>query len=177
VTRCLFLGLASLLVSWGIAPGIVQAQTRTVVDPDSVVAFDVPESWIPAPLDNSDASVILSDPAEEVFFMVIGEHKDALYGWNLTRAEYVTVGQTVGALDLPEVDEPVRFTLDGAPAVRYDIRGATGGVQLAYMKVTIDAPAALIQLIGWTGRSAWAARGSTLERVVGSATLLPSEGG
>lgn len=147
-------------------------QTEGVVDPDSVVTVQIPAGWAPVDLGNRDASLTFGDPEEDAFLMVIVEDKSDMFGWNLAKMSYVTVAQTVAAMDFPEVEPPTHFQIDGSDAVRWDLRGATSGAQVRFAKIAVDGPTAYIQLIGWTGLSAWDEKGPVVEGILRSATLI-----
>lgn len=147
-------------------------QTKEVVDPDSVVSLEIPAGWASVDLGNSDASLTFGDPQEDAFVMVIVEDKADMFGWNLAKMSHVTVAQTVAAMDFPEVEPPTYFELDGSDAVRWDLRGATSGAQVRFAKIAVDGPSAYIQLIGWTGLSAWEEKGPVVEGILRSASLI-----
>lgn len=153
------------------APAASQ-KTRVVVDPDSVISMTVPASWKSGNMGNPAASVQMSDSAETAGLMVIEESKADFFGWNMTRFLYVTLGQSVAALDLPEVSEIEYVTVDGSPAAKVRVTGAAGGQQFTYMRYAIDAPEHYIQLIFFTLRSAWETHRGTFEDIAGSVTLL-----
>jgi hypothetical protein len=148
-------------------------QATRAVDPDSVVSIEIPTGWTEVDLGNPDASLTFADPAEDAFFMVIVEMRADLFGWNLTKMQYVTLAQSVAAMDFPEVDGPTFLEIDGSDAVRWDLQGATSGANIRFAKVVVDAPSAFIQLIGWTGLSVWEEKGPLVEGVLESALLLP----
>ena len=96
-------------------PAGAASQTQVVVDLDSVISLDVPASWKSGEMGNPDAAVQMADSTETAGLMVIEESKADFFGWNMTRFLYVTLGQSVAALDLPEVSEIEYVTVDGSP--------------------------------------------------------------
>jgi hypothetical protein len=143
-----------------------------IADPDSVVSIEAPDGWIAHDLGGPDIAIGIGTPEEDAFFIVVVEDKADMYGWNMDRHSYLTLAQTLVAMDFPEVLETEDFQLDGRPSRRIVLQGATQGMQLAYIKVTMDAPSAFVQLVGWSTRSTFDRHRPTIESIVESARSL-----
>ncbi len=155
-------------------PNPVTAQGLSVTDPDSVLTLTLPADWRDAAIEAPDASVRMADAAEEAFLMVIVESKDDFFGWNMTRFVYVTIGQHVAALDLPEVSDIEYTEVDGSPAAKVTVAGASSGQQFRYLRLAVEAPRHWVQVILGSLRSAWDANESVFQEIVGSIDLLPN---
>lgn len=133
----------------------------------------MPDDWAETVLGNADASVEMANPNEDGFLLLIIEPKDDFFGWNMTRFVYVTIGQGVGALDLPELSEIEYSEVDGRPAATAVLSGAAGGQQFKYLRVAIDAPGHWVQVVLGSLRSAWESNETVFHDIVGSLDLLP----
>ncbi len=133
----------------------VNAQSQHIVDADSVLSLEMPEDWIFVDLGLPEASVQMASATEDAFLMLIVESKEDMFGWNMARFVYVTVGQSMAALNFPEIS-PIEYgTTDGAPSAHMTVAGATSGQQFHYYRVSIEAPEHWVQVILGSKRSSW----------------------
>lgn len=143
-----------------------------LADPDSVISIEAPEDWVEHDLGVPDASIQIGTTTQDAFFMVMVEDKVDLHGWNLDRYSYITLAQTLGTMDFPEILENGDLEVDGRPSRRFVIQGASGGMQLTFVKVTVDGPSAFIQLVGWSTRSSFDTHGPVISQIVESVQSL-----
>lgn len=155
--------------------GVPQAPAEPlgrIVDADSVIAIQAPDDWMEYDLGVPDASITIGSPSEDAYFLVIVENKVDMYGWNLDRHSYITLAQSLVSMDFPEIVEDQDVEVDGRPSRSFVIQGATQGMQLSYIKVTVDAPTAFVQLIGWSTRSTFDQYGPVIRGIIDSAESL-----
>lgn len=143
-----------------------------ISDADSLISIAAPEDWVEHDLGVPDASIQIGTTTEDAFFMVIAEDKVDMHGWNLDRYAYITLAQTLGTMDFPEILEDADLEVDGRPSRRFVIQGASGGMQLTFVKVTVDGPGAFFQLVGWSTRSSFDRHGPIIAQIVASAQSL-----
>ncbi len=143
-----------------------------LADPDSVISIEAPEGWREFDLGVTDAAFSIGTPSEDAFFIAVIEDKVDMYGWNLDRHSYITLAQSLAAMDFPEILESRDMEVDGRPSRRFVLQGAMQGMQLSYVKVTVDGPSAFIQLVGWSTRSTFDQYGPVIDGIIESAVSL-----
>lgn len=143
--------VASLLLVFAALSVAAVAQT-----PDKVIAASdkrsqirVPASWDSLKL-NDAAEIQVGNESEEAYLIVLNELKEDLYGWNLDKHSRVTLGKLLAGLSFPVVTGPKSLTVDGHPALQYEIRGASEGHNIVYLHTTVDGGTMFSQILAWT---------------------------
>ena len=126
-----------------------QESEKVVLASDERTQITVPAAW--APMDLNDAAEIeVGSEADEAYVIVLNELKDDLYGWNLEKHSRVTLGQLLANVTFPVLTGPKALTINGSPAVQYEIRGAAENRNIIYIHTTVDGPKYFSQILAWT---------------------------
>jgi len=141
---------ACLLALCAVIPAaMAQAPDKVVVASDKRSQITVPASWDTLQL-NEAAEIQVGNETDEAYLIVLTEIKEDLAGWNLEKHSRVTLGKLLSSLSFPAVTGPKPMTIDGHPAVQYEIRAASGGRNIFYLHTTIDGGALFSQVLAWT---------------------------
>jgi hypothetical protein len=126
-----------------------QDAPKTIVASDKSSEVTVPSDWSTLQL-NKTAEIQVGNEKTEAYLVVLNEPKADLYGWNLDKHSRVTLGRLLSGLAFPTVAGPKMITINGKPAVQYEIRGAMQGRNIVYLHTTIDADKHFTQILAWT---------------------------
>ena len=125
------------------------APLKSILASDEKTQITVPSHWEVLEL-NDAAEIEVGNEKDEAYLIVLNELKDDLYGWNLDKHSRVTLGSLLGGLTFPTVTGPKSITVNGSPAVQYEIRGAAEGRNIVYIHTTVDGPKYFSQILAWT---------------------------
>lgn len=142
--------LASLLAV-ALVPAVLAADDdhKVVVSSDKLTEITVPSSWTDLEL-NKQAEIQVGNETDEAYLIVLNELKEDLDGWNLDKHSRVTLGTLLASIANPVVTGPKSLTVDGHPALQYEIRGSSDGRKITYIHTTVDGEKLFSQILAWT---------------------------
>jgi hypothetical protein len=123
--------------------------SKRILASDEQTQITVPGNWEVLEL-NDAAEIEVGNETDEAYLIVLNELKDDLAGWNLDKHSRVTLGKLLSSLSDPTVTGPKSVTVNGSPAVQYEIRGASDGRNIVYIHTTVDGPKYFSQILAWT---------------------------
>lgn len=126
-----------------------RADDVAVISKDKLVKLSVPAEWETMDL-NDAADLQMGSEADEAYLIVLNEVKEDLSGWNLEKHSRVTLGRLLASVTMPTVTGPKSLTIDGHPAVQYEIRGGSHNRNVIYLHTTIDGERLFSQVLAWT---------------------------
>jgi len=162
-TRTLVVLLAVLSLALPLAAQT--AKTKVIESSDGSLKLSVPAGWSPQEL-NDAAEIQVGDADENAYLIVLIEKKDDLFGWNIERHSFVTLGKLLSDVDLPKISGPKAMKIGDFPAIQYEGRGAASGTNIVYLHTTIETPDLFAQILAWTVPSKEAANRKKLESAI-----------
>ena len=131
------------------SPALAQTEDKVVAASDKRSEIRVPASWTAMKL-NDAAEIQVGSEDDDTYVIVLNELKEDLDGWNLEKHSRVTLGKLLADLSYPTVTGPKSLTIDGHPAVQYEIRAASNGHKMVYLHTTVDDATMFSQILAWT---------------------------
>ena len=134
------------------------------------VKITVPSDWISAgDALRGSADIYASYPTEELYASVLSESKTVLSQFDLedNAEQYRLLIQR----ELTDYERSTRTgieSIDGDPAVQYEIRGRVNGVPVVYLHTTVQGDNDYYQVVGWTTADQYADNKGTLEQIIES---------
>src|ERR1043166_1934751 len=128
---------------------LAQTEDKVVTASDNRSQIRVPKSWGPMQL-NEAAEIQVGSEEDDSYLIVLTEVKEDLDGWNLDKHSRVTLGKLLAGLAFPTISGPKSMTVDGHPAVQYEIHGASDGHKVVYPHTTVDGATMFSQILAWT---------------------------
>jgi hypothetical protein len=165
------LSLPAVLVLALALPLAAGSGETTIESPDGLLRMTIPADWETLEL-NPTAEIQVGNLEQSAYLIVLIERKVDLFGWNIQRHSYVTLGSLLSSVDLPTITGPKSLEVGGFPAVQYEIRGASSGTNLVYLHTTIETPSFFAQVIAWTMPSQESAMRQKLEKAISSIRQL-----
>jgi len=162
-TRTLVVLVAVLALALPLAAQ--SGKTKAIDSSDGSLRLSVPADWAPQEL-NDAAEVQVGNESESSYLIVLIEKKDDLFGWNIERHSFVTLGKLLSDVDLPKISGPKTMKIGDYPAIQYEVRGAASGTNIVYLHTTIETPDLFAQILAWTVPSKEAANRKKLESAI-----------
>ena len=149
--------------------------------PDTVTASDrqsqitIPRGWkVKADL-HDEAEIEVGNFLSQAYLIVLSESKQDFDDITYERHSQLTrTGLLENLKNAQMSGAPTQLTINGMPAVQYEVRGSVDGVKLVYLHTTIDGKASFHQVITWTTPSRYAKNKATMQSVITSFKELHS---
>ncbi|MGC4015917.1 MAG: hypothetical protein QM755_15540 [Luteolibacter sp.] len=133
----------------------IQAKNGTpqiVTSKDNRVTARIPGHWKTMEDVNKDASLQVGSMTRGEYWIVFSEPKETV-GLSLEEfadlaSDHITTGLTGG-----ERSQKTITTVDGHPAIQYEITGTLQKIPLSYLHTSVETPEGLHQLMMWTIQS------------------------
>lgn len=164
--------ILTTLVAGGCGPAIPTGGsngTEVVKSFDGKFQVTMPKGWTVRYNLNDAAGIQVANPLKEGYLNVLSQSKadfaDPTIQWHseTTRTsvlESLTDGQVTAG--------PTSLTINGKPAVQYEIRGKAEGLKVIYLHTTVDTGEHLHQILAWTLPSYYDDNRPILDSVINS---------
>ncbi len=160
--------IAVLLAAIFALPLLAQTdEVKTVKSADGSLALTIPADWTDQKL-NDAAEVQVGSDEQSAYLLILVEKKADLFGWNIERHSYVTLGTLLSNVSLPKINGPKAMKINGNPAIQYEVRGASAGSNIVYLHTTIETPDVFAQVLAWTVPSQELKARAALEKAIQS---------
>lgn len=126
--------------------------TPTVLtSPDGRFQLTVPGDWRKETELNEQASMQASHRVRETYVVVLSESKsDFADEMTLERFTSTTRNNMLAGIRSAQSAEPQPVTINGNPALQYELRGVIEGLNAVYINTTVETPEHYHQIITWT---------------------------
>lgn len=172
-----FFGLAVLcaaLIACNLArnikDGIDKAGQPTVLtSKDGRFQLTIPGGWRADSSLNAQATIGGSNALSEMYVAVITESKGD-YAKDFGLREYTRLirDQMMKVVKESTATEPSATTINGHPAMQYELRGTVERVSIAYLMTIVETPKDFHQVVTWTLPSRFDKNKETLQQVTAS---------
>jgi hypothetical protein len=170
----IWLAVATMFATYSPASAQAPAGDRTVgskviSSEDGLISLTVPDGWDRATGLNAAASIQTSNPAENLYALVVTDIKEDLSpGITLEKYAMLAVNKLIGSLTEVESVGPQRLVVNGQSAVLYEIRGTINNVRAAYYFAVIETGKYFHQVGIWTSNSKFEARSEVMRSIITS---------
>ncbi|BCU79118.1 hypothetical protein [Luteolibacter sp. LG18] len=122
---------------------------RVVASADQSVHARIPGHWKEMPNLNEVATLEVGNAIREQYFIVISESKQDV---ELALDDYadLTSKHMLGTLKNGERGPKSTVTIDGHPAIQYEVKGSVDKTPVVYLQTTVETPGGFHQLLMWT---------------------------
>ena len=135
------------------------------------VQITVPEDWI-AVGDSvrGSADIYATNQSRDLYASVLSESSDVLSQFDLENnaEQYRWLIQKKMDSNFKAVDRLGTTTINGMPAVQYEISGNVDGVPVVYLHTTVKGEDSYYQVVGWTTEDLYPENKDTLQQIVKS---------
>ncbi len=130
----------------------------------------VPDGWVVAGSDRrGSADIYTTNPSQDLYAAVLSEGVSVLNQFDLENNAEQYRWMIKEDLDRFEGESPTSLTsLNGKPAVQYEIRGTVEGQPVVYLHTTVKGRDNYYQIVGWTTESQYRSSKGTLESIIQS---------
>jgi hypothetical protein len=128
----------------------------------------VPEGWATQTDLNDAANLQIADVANENYLIVISEPKADFDNISIEKHSEITRGFILNSIEGDQVSAPVNLTINGHPALQYEITGTIDNINVVYYHTTVETGSNFHQILAWTLPSKLDANKPVLESVINS---------
>ncbi|MBG0827121.1 hypothetical protein HS041_05020 [Planomonospora sp. ID67723] len=121
---------------------------RTVTSTDGKSQLTIPNDWETLSL-LAEADVQVGNQVKEQYLMVITEDQ-ASFDLDLAGYAKLVIDQMQTKLTNTSAGEPQQLTVNGAPAIQYELHGTAQGVRITYWVTLVEGAKDFHQVLTWT---------------------------
>ena len=155
--------------AWGQGVAVGNASVgKSIFSPDKSMSISIPKGWVEDRELHDTADLQASNRAEECYIIVLTDSKDDFEDMTLVKHSETTRKSLLSSLTAPEVLGPTKMTIDGKPALQYEIRGSIDNLKVTYLHTTVETPKHFQQILTWTLRSRFDKNKPILQQVATS---------
>lgn len=145
----LVLSLVALGGCGGSGDGDPNALTKTISS-DSGLQMKVPASWREDRALNAQADLQASNRGAEAYALVIPDSKQEFVNQKLEDFATTAKDNFLKGVQNANVTGPKPLTLNGKPAIRYEVQGTAENVRVVYLMTLMETESRFLQVIAWS---------------------------
>lgn len=142
--------------------------TSTVYSDDGVSELTAPASWRTRPNLGRSGTIRLADDAGENYLLVNSYHPHERDGAPLAEFAERVSARLADRLGDGRMSPPRHFSVQGRPAVEFEIAGKAGDLALVYLSTVVEGGYARHHLIAWTLAERYGASRDAMREVAAS---------
>jgi hypothetical protein len=143
-------------------------KASTVYSDDGVSELMAPDSWRTRPNIGRSAAIRLGDDAADSYLLVNSYFPHEVDAMPFPQfAERVSVA-LMKRLSSGKISTPRHLSINGRPAVEYEVSGGSGDVPLVYLSTMVDGQQARHHLVAWTLTERYSANRDAMREVAAS---------
>lgn len=154
-----------------IAESLAQSKKPvTITSADGKVQATIPGNWEKKSGLHEDGLLQAANLREENYVVVIPDNKADLED-GMTVEEHSDLTRSTIMANVKNCQQtagPIMLTINGRPAVQYELRGVVSGIKVVYLHTTADGDDKFYQILAWTMPSNYQKNKPILESVVNS---------
>lgn len=135
----------------------------------------LPGGWKPDRALHANANLAASNRAEEMYVIVLSENKSDFDQMSLEQNSEITRKGLVEAAKSVQTSEPQKLTINGSPALQYEISATVDNLHIVYLHTTVETAANYHQIVAWSLRSRFEKAKAALQNVIASFREAPSD--
>jgi hypothetical protein len=142
----------------------------TITSDDGKVQATIPGNWEKKSGLHEDGLLQAANLREENYLVVIQDNKADLED-GMTVEEHSDLTRSTIMANVKNCQQtagPIMLTINGRPAVQYELRGVVSGIKVVYLHTTADGDDKFYQILAWTMPSNYQKNKPILESVVNS---------
>lgn len=145
------------------------ASTDVVIrSADGKLQVSVPPTWKSTTELNDKAELQVSDTTNKMYLIVLTDNKDDYTSMDLDRHSRSTLDTLTKAMTYSNKVGPTNLTIDGNPAVQYEVRGEIKNLNVVYLHTTVETSSHYQQIVAWTLQTTYADREQLLKNIIQS---------
>ncbi len=156
-----------ILALYSLSFSQVDSNKVTFFSSDSTFQIIMPKSWSKLKI-NENADIQVGNMKEDAYLIVISDNKDDLYGWNLPKHSFLTLGNILRNLVNPTIEGPFTKEINEKKAIQFKLKGIIEGINIVYIHTTVETEKYFNQIIAWSIKSKYSENEKHLMNVINS---------
>ena len=135
---------------------------------DGQIQISAPPTWKSSTELNDKAELQASDTSKQMYLIVLTDNKRDYTDMDLDRHSRATLDVLTKAMTSSNKTGPTSLTIDGNPAVQYEVRGEIKSLNVVYLHTTVETPSHYQQIVAWTLQTTYDERERSLKNIIES---------
>jgi hypothetical protein len=145
------------------------ASTDVVIrSTDGQIQISAPPTWKSTTELNDKAELQASDTSKQMYLIVLTDNKADYTDMDLDKHSRTTLDVLTKAMTSSYKTGPTSLTIDGNPAVQYEVRGEIKSLNVVYLHTTVETPSHYQQIVAWTLQTTYDEREQSLKNIIES---------
>ena len=145
-----------------------EVKGKVIKSQDGQTQVLAPKSWSIQKDLNDVADLQIADVSKENYLIVISEPKSDFDNISVEKYSEMTRGFILDSIQGGKLSEPKNLTINGSPALQYQITGSVDGINIVYLHTSVEGSDGFHQVLAWTLPSRLDKNGPVLESVINS---------
>jgi hypothetical protein len=120
---------------------------------DGQAQLTVPDGWKQQNDLHATAPLQAADKVRELYIIVLSDAKADFGKMTLEQHAQSTLDTFAKKVTDPEIKGPTRLTINGSPALQYELSGTMSNTKVTYLRTTVETKKNFHQIVGWTLQS------------------------
>jgi hypothetical protein len=122
---------------------------------DGKIQVSVPPAWKVATDLNDKAELQVSDTDKKMYLVILTSNKADYSDKDLDTQSSETLDALTKSITSSNKVGPTKLTIDGNPAVQYEVRGEFKNINVVYLHTTVETSKHFQQIVTWTMESTY----------------------
>lgn len=132
------------------------------------IQITAPRGWKTAENLNDSADFQAVDTANGLYLIVLTDNKVDYVDMTLEKHSMETLAVLIKPLTSIIKSGPIRFKINGNPAVQYEVRGTIQGLNVVYLHTTVETSAHYQQIVTWQLVSSFESKKQLMQGIINS---------
>ncbi len=139
-----------------------------IISSDGKIRITAPSTWKTSTELNDKAELQASDSSNQMYLIVLTDPKANYRSMTIDDHSEETLGTLTRSMTSSTKTGPTNMTIDGSPALQYEVRGEIKGLNVVYLHTTVETSKNFHQIVAWTLQTTYDAKKDVLQDVVQS---------
>ncbi|HSA59597.1 MAG TPA: hypothetical protein VLJ37_07930 [bacterium] len=135
---------------------------------DGRIQITLPAGWKQDRALHATAELAASNRAGEMYVIVLSDNKSDYDEMSLEKNSEITRTALLEGTKSPQTSGPQRLTINGSPALQYEIQATVDNLHIVYLHTTVETAGYYHQILAWTLRSRFEKAKPVLQEVIAS---------
>lgn len=139
-----------------------------ITSSDGKSQITAPTTWKTTTDLNDKAELQASDTTNQMYLIVLTDSRANYSRMTLEDHSQETLGTLTRSMTSSTKIGPTRLTVNGNPAIQYEVRGEIKGLNVVYLHTTVQTTDNFHQIVAWTLQTTYDSKKDTLQDIVQS---------
>jgi hypothetical protein len=144
------------------------SKEKELVSSDGRSQITLPKGWKEYRKLHDDAEIQAAYLSKESYVIVLSESKEDFDEMTIEKHSKLTRTGIMESLKKPTINRLPDLTVNGKPAIQYEIRGVMNNIKIVYLHTTVETKGYFHQILAWTLKSKYNDNKGNMQKIIKS---------